>query len=269
MEIVSGIYVIRNKQNGKVYIGSSQNIRRRALEHKSDLRRGVHDNDYLQKSWRKYGEEAFVFEILELCEVGMLAEREQHWIDTIDSNIVYNIAKHVVGSMRGVKHTDETKALISRLATGRKPSQEARTRMSQAHMGCVISKEARLKSSLTQKGRKRPPELMEKLRLSNLGRKASDATRAKMSAIRQNPSAELRYKFGNGARGKKRTPESVAKMVSKIAQEYIVTSPDGTEIAIKNLNQFCKENHLSTTHMSKVANLKRNHHKGWKCRKVE
>ncbi len=269
MKIVSGIYVIRNKQNGKLYVGSSQNIHRRALEHKSELRRGVHDNDYLQKSWNKYGEDAFQFEILEECEVAMLAEREQYWLDTIGFDVTYNIAQNVVASMRGRKHTDETKMLISRLHKGRVATPEARARLSQSHIGIRPSEETRQLLSKWQIGRKQSPETKEKLRIANLGKKASDSTRIKMSIVRQNPSLELRHKFGNGARGKNRTPESIAKMVSKIAQEYIVTSPDGIETHIKNLNQFCREHNLSVSHMSKVANSKRTHHKGWKCRKVE
>lgn len=269
MKIVSGIYVIRNKVNGKLYVGSSQNIHRRALEHKSELRRGVHDNNYLQKSWNKYGEDAFQFETLEECEVVMLAEREQYWLDTIGFNITYNIAANVVATMRGRKHTVETKLLISRLHKGRIATPETRARLSQSHIGIRPSKETRQLLSEWQIGRKQSPETKEKLRVANVGKKASESTRVKMSLARQNPSAELRHKFGNGARGKKRTPDSIAKMVSKIAQEYIVTSPDGIEFRIKNLNQFCKERDLSVTHMSKVANSKRTHHKGWKCRKVE
>ncbi len=234
MKIVSGIYVIRNKANGKIYIGSSKNIRRRMYEHQSELRRGIHDNDHLQKAWHKYGDDAFEFEVLEKCEVAMLTEREQYWIDKTDSNLTYNIAKLVTATTLGYKHTPETKALMSKLAKGRIISLETRARMSAAHAYRV----------------KKPKVI-------------------KAKNPRQSPSDELRYKFGNGMRGKKRTPESVARMIDKIAKEYIVTSPDGVEMHIKNLNQFCRENNLSVTHMSKVAHSKRTHHKGWKCCKVE
>ncbi len=234
MSIVSGIYVIRNKTNGKIYIGSSKNIRRRMHEHRSELRRGIHDNDHLQKAWRKYGEDAFEFEVLEQCEVAMLIEREQYWLDVTDTSITYNIAKFVAATTLGYKHTPETKAFISKLHKGRKISLEARMHMS----------EAQLK-------RERPPK------------------KVKVKKARQSPSAELRYQYGSGARGKKRTPESVARMVDKIALEYIVTMPDGTEMKIKNLNAFCRDHGLSTTHMAKVSRLERNHYKGWKCRKVD
>jgi len=59
----SGIYKIINKVNGKYYIGSSNDIKGRWSEHKNDLKANRHDNDYLQKSWNKYGEENFEFEV--------------------------------------------------------------------------------------------------------------------------------------------------------------------------------------------------------------
>lgn len=53
----SGVYKISNKINGKVYIGSSCNLKRRKYSHFSKLRKGLHNNRYLQNSWNKYGEE--------------------------------------------------------------------------------------------------------------------------------------------------------------------------------------------------------------------
>ena len=90
----SGIYQIRNIKNNKVYIGSSARLYYRKIEHFSRLRNNSHDNSYLQKSWNKYGEENFVFEILEYCEENSLLEREQHYFDTLkcyDSSVGYNI----------------------------------------------------------------------------------------------------------------------------------------------------------------------------------
>ncbi|EFH82022.1 GIY-YIG nuclease family protein [Ktedonobacter racemifer] len=74
-----GIYAIRHLISGKVYIGSASNISKRWHRHKKDLRLGRHKNEHLQYAWTKYGEEAFVFEILELTSE--LDLREQFWID--------------------------------------------------------------------------------------------------------------------------------------------------------------------------------------------
>lgn len=90
-----GIYKIRNILNDKVYIGSSIHIKRRLSEHKCWLRKNTHDNDYLQKAWNKYGENNFVFEIVELLENKLqLEERETYWINhfnSCDDEFGYNL----------------------------------------------------------------------------------------------------------------------------------------------------------------------------------
>ncbi len=44
-----------------------------------------------------------------------------------------------------------------------------------------------------------------------------------------------------------------------------VTSPEGSEIIVKNLKVFCAENNLDDSGMKKVANGKIKAHKGWSC----
>ena len=91
-----GIYKITNKITNKFYIGSSNNIKRRWDEHIRELNRNVHHNSYLQNAWNKYGEENFVFEIIELCNNDTQIEREQYWLDKTmcyDKNIGYNLSK--------------------------------------------------------------------------------------------------------------------------------------------------------------------------------
>ena len=68
----SGIYAIVNCVNGKRYVGSAVNFRRRLYGHRSHLRRGTHHNHHLQTAWVKYGHDAFVFFILEYVEIPML-----------------------------------------------------------------------------------------------------------------------------------------------------------------------------------------------------
>ena len=74
-----GIYIIRHIESGKVYVGSASNISKRWHRHRKDLRLGRHPNKHLQAAWTMYGEDAFVFEILELT--GEFDAREQYWID--------------------------------------------------------------------------------------------------------------------------------------------------------------------------------------------
>lgn len=73
----SGIYKIENKVNGKVYIGSSNSIKRRWQKHKALLRHGKHQNSHLQAAWDKYGEDNFSFSVIELLIPNIIKARLQ------------------------------------------------------------------------------------------------------------------------------------------------------------------------------------------------
>ncbi len=106
---VSGIYQIRNTLSGKLYIGSSADIRLRWQQHFAVLRAGSSHCKYLQSAWIKYGESAFVFEIIELVGVGQVLDREQFHIDTLKP--AYNMCP-IAGNRSGVPWKEETKAKL-------------------------------------------------------------------------------------------------------------------------------------------------------------
>lgn len=67
-----GIYRITNAANGRIYIGSTmQSFRIRWDAHRYMLSKGTHSNKGLQADWQQYGEQAFVFEIVEVCPPGI------------------------------------------------------------------------------------------------------------------------------------------------------------------------------------------------------
>ena len=80
-----GIYKITNLKNGKVYIGQSVDIARRIKEHIHHLKNNCHFNQHLQNSWNKYGENSFLFEVIQYCEEKELDFWEQYFIDFFDS----------------------------------------------------------------------------------------------------------------------------------------------------------------------------------------
>jgi len=95
---VSGIYSIRNKTNNKRYIGSSVNISKRWNTHKRYLRKQMHDNIHLQSSWNSYGEENFIFEIIEEnISEEYLIEKENFYLEFYEIGIngsnVFNSSK--------------------------------------------------------------------------------------------------------------------------------------------------------------------------------
>ncbi len=90
-----GIYCIKNKTNGKIYIGSSNNIERRFRKHRTELNTQRHSNKYLNRAYNKYGKDNFEFIILEECNVEDLITREIYYIATHDSlkrNKGYNLS---------------------------------------------------------------------------------------------------------------------------------------------------------------------------------
>lgn len=77
---ISGIYGIRNLVNNKIYIGSSKNIHKRMVHHKSLLKNNKHFNVYLQYSYNKYGIENFVFFVIQACDKLDLLKMEDFYI---------------------------------------------------------------------------------------------------------------------------------------------------------------------------------------------
>jgi group I intron endonuclease len=129
-----GIYKITNKVNGKCIIGSSVNMESRLACHKSILKDNKHYNTYLQHSWNKYGEDNFIFEIINLCDKENLLEFEDYFIAAFDSGNRdggYNLK----GATRPARFrklppiTEETRKKMSLSQTGRKHSEETKKKM--------------------------------------------------------------------------------------------------------------------------------------------
>lgn len=83
---MQGIYEIRNKINGKRYIGRSKDIDKRWIEHMTMLENGIHHSIKLQRAWNKYGKDNFEFNILkEVKTRSMLHKNETKYINLYDS----------------------------------------------------------------------------------------------------------------------------------------------------------------------------------------
>lgn len=65
----AGIFEVKNTVNGKVLLGSTLNLEGALNGHRFMLRTGSHRNKALQEDWQQYGEQNFVFEILEVVQL--------------------------------------------------------------------------------------------------------------------------------------------------------------------------------------------------------
>lgn len=156
-EIKSGIYIIRNERNQKMYVGSGINLKKRRREHKNDLKANRHSNKHLQNAFNKDGLESFTFNIVEyVLDVNNLIPREQFYMDyykTATRGIGYNLCPNA-GSVLGIKRSEEQCKRIGDLHRGRKHTDEARKRMSEsAKRKPPVSEETRKKMSNSRKGK--------------------------------------------------------------------------------------------------------------------
>ena len=120
----SGIYIITNTFNNKVYIGQSTNINKRLSEHARKLASGRHENSCLQHAYNKYGKVAITIKPLLYCSINDLDLYEIRLISSYkstDRDYGYNFESG--GSVNKVL-SEETKKKISTSLTG-KPSTSA------------------------------------------------------------------------------------------------------------------------------------------------
>lgn len=200
-----GIYQIKNLVNGRVYIGSSVNIRRRFSTHRNMLARNNHHSTLLQRAWNKYGEAAFSFSVLEIVRDPLrLHIVENTYIQQLCAAVPahgYNVCP-AAGSTLGIK--------IGPL------SPEHRKKISDSHIGMVASAETRAKLSAHRKGVKLSAEWVENARKAHIGLKLkplSEAHKAIVSATHKGKTISDAHKARLSAanKGRKLSEEDKAK----------------------------------------------------------
>ena len=157
------IYRITNMANGKYYIGSADSFARREWQHKYALRRNEHKNPRLQAAWNKYGEEMFVFEVVEEVPDGEAQlVWEDKWLrECVGQPDCYNVNTLATAPRLGVTLSDESKSKISANRAGKAAGAE------HYRYGQTLSEEVRRKISETQKGR---PNKRKGMKMSEQGR---------------------------------------------------------------------------------------------------
>ncbi|UXR28929.1 G-I-Y Y-I-G endonuclease [Bacillus phage Nachito] len=206
-----GIYGIRNTLDGKIYVGSSINVRKRTQDHIGLLRRDKHPNEHLQRAWSKYGEDNFEVILLEEVNEDNRWDREQHYIDLYDSQNMkfgYNKAK----AEPKAPLSEETKRKLSEINKGKKLTEEHKRKLSEAGKGRVFSEESKKKISESHKGKKFSKESREKMSKSKKKVMTPERMR-EIGAQRKNMvmSDETKKKISEKRKGQKLSPEHKAK----------------------------------------------------------
>jgi group I intron endonuclease len=251
MKIISGVYKITNIKNGKVYVGSAENISGRWINHLSELRKEIHHSKHLRSAWKKYGEENFKFEIIEIVgDIKLLTYREQYWIDYYESynpKYGYNILPKARSSL-GMKHTDEAKKKVSIANSGenhpnwgKHRSEETRRKIGLSQKGKIISEKTRKKMSAILKGRKISEETKKKIGLSKKGKHHSEETKKKMSLSHKGKvrSEEHKKNISLGNKGRKLSEENKKKISLSLKGRKF------SEETRKKLSIAAKKRHLS------------------------
>lgn len=107
---VSGIYIISNLIDDRVYVGSAVSLAHRKGTHFFQLKNNKHCNSHLQNFVNKYGLDKLRFNVIELCDISDLIKREQFWFSKFEYK--FNIALFA-GSTLGRVYSEDTKRKIS------------------------------------------------------------------------------------------------------------------------------------------------------------
>jgi hypothetical protein len=272
----SGIYQIRCKQNGKIYVGSAVDLRRRWEVHRRALRDGVHHNDHLQQAWRLYGAANFAFEVLQFVAAAELLRAEQEWIERTDCThrkIGFNIS--ALASTQGEKTpltwhgfcdpsgqpveivnlTDFCRRhkldfpSMHRLAKGKS---KLKSYKGWTHRNSVRKRDyvKRYNGFVDPDGKQVPT-------ITNLAEFCRGRGLDKTHMVAVANARIVSHRGWTHLRGKQRQP----------AREYTgFVAPGGAFTIITNLSAFCKACGLCVVHMFEVKSGKRPSHKGWTWR---
>jgi group I intron endonuclease len=219
------IYKIRNVVNQKFYVGSTGNKRERFRTHRNKLRSSKHHCAHLQAAWNKYGEDCFVFEVVEVVSsIDELQKAEDVWLsEWVGNENCYNHGLRSGAPWRGVAKelhpnfgrvmSEDQKGVLrkARLAQpdpriGKKHTEETKQRISTAKManpskywqGKTRSDETKIKISEAQKGVKKAPRVYTEEGL----RKAQETMKRNARPQEHTPLNEVLAKFPEEVRNK-------------------------------------------------------------------
>lgn len=183
------IYLRTNKFNGKQYVGQATDLKTRQYNWKCLTQK--YAGTAINNARKKYGIDAFDFEILKECNDDELDYWEKYYIKELNTKIPYGYNMTDGGEtswIKGKHHSEETRKKISEASRGRTVSEETKRKLSESHKGKTswnkgkpYSEETRKKLSECNKGKHHSEETKKKMSEALKGRHLSEETRMKMS----------------------------------------------------------------------------------------
>jgi group I intron endonuclease len=162
------VYQIYCEGNSTVYVGKAVRLAERWRNHRHALSTGKHINTFLQRSWNKYGPDAFKFELLNIAESEEIAfEMEREWIATYRRSGIRLF--NLTDGGDGISGYTRPPEVIERISA----AQRGKPRKSH-------DEDTRRRISANLKGFKRTPEEIEKSRQSRIGTKRTPEQRERM-----------------------------------------------------------------------------------------
>jgi group I intron endonuclease len=177
------IYIIRNRINGKGYVGQTvSSLKERLWKHQVSSR--YDNNSALHGAIRKYGIGSFSIVEVVSCDRLLLNDLETHYIRFYGTYAPTGHGYNLTEGGDSVHFTDETKAKMRTARLGKCMSLETKAKISSSRKGQHHSSETLAKMSAWQRG-SCSEEKKAKISKSLKGRKPSKETRVKMSAARK------------------------------------------------------------------------------------
>ncbi|GAA4503142.1 hypothetical protein GCM10023172_27510 [Hymenobacter ginsengisoli] len=156
----SGIYVLRNAHDLRVYVGAAKHLGRACASTRHELRQGRHASRQLQAYAITHGLASLRFEVLELCPVDELPTAKQRQVAAhlaTDPAHGFNTLASA-GFTQGQVLSDEHRARISAGKVGRPitpRTAEHQEKLASAHRGRTRSPETRAAISAATTGKKK------------------------------------------------------------------------------------------------------------------
>lgn len=108
-----GIYKITNQINQKIYVGQSNDIKRRFAQHKSPYEQNRFAEKPLYKAFKKYGISNFTFEVIEECKIEELNDKEAYWIKQLKT-LIYENGYNITCGGNGVAEENHPKHKLTK-----------------------------------------------------------------------------------------------------------------------------------------------------------